>query len=455
VASEQFWQAPAAVASPPGGRARWSIVALLMAVVGLSHLNRISIATAGNARIMGQYGLAPTRMGWIYSAFLIAYTACMIPGGWAIDRFGAKAAMMAVGFGSALFMALTGAVGLVARDPGSAFIGLLLVRGLMGVVSAPLHPASARVVGHWVAPGGRSLANGLVNGSALVGIAATPIVFGALIARLDWPAAFLVAGAATAGLALAWTLGAEERPGPPAEPADPPETADLVGAALGWRALLLHRGLILLTLGYAAVGYFQYLFFYWMNYYFQKILMLPESRSRWYEATLPLAMAAGMPLGGWLSDQLERSVGVRWGRRLVPMAGMLYGAAMLGLGVLSRQPAWIAFWFALALGAVGAAEGPFWATAVELGGRRGGSSAALLNTGGNAGGLLAPIVTPWVGRVYGWPWAVALGGLVSLVGAALWLGIDPERRVDESEEKRLDPSATPGVGPDDLDWPHP
>ena len=51
---------------------------------------------------------------------------------------------------------------------------------------------------------------------------------------------------------------------------------------------------------------------------------------------------------------------------------------------------------ALALAAVGACEAPIWTTAVELGGRRGGTAAGICNTGGNAGGLLAPIVTPLV-----------------------------------------------------------
>ena len=113
------------------------------------------------------------------------------------------------------------------------------------------------------------------------------------------------------------------------------------------------------------------------------------------------------------------------------MAGMAAGAALLALGVVAREPAWIVTWFALALGAVGLSEGPFWATAVELGGRRGGSSAALFNTGGNAGGMLAPVITPWVGQHVGWGYAVALGGLVCLGGVVLWLGIDLDARAAE------------------------
>jgi MFS family permease len=195
------------------------------------------------------------------------------------------------------------------------------------------------------------------------------------------------------------------------------------------------------------VGYFQYLFFYWMNYYFEKILLLEESRSQRYAAIPALAMAVGMPLGGMVSDRLARLIGVRWGRRIVPIGGMTAGAALLGLGVLAREPAWIVTWFSLALGAVGAAEGPFWTTAVERGARLGGSAAAVLNTGGNAGGILAPILTPWVGERYGWAWAVALGSLVSLLGAALWLGIEPAGKPADAKTSSefIDPEFGPGL----------
>jgi MFS family permease len=131
-----------------------------------------------------------------------------------------------------------------------------------------------------------------------------------------------------------------------------------------------------------------------------------------------------MPLGGWLSDRLERAAGTGRSRRIVPMAGMAAGAGLLALGVFASEPLWIVTWFALALGAVGTAEGPFWVTAVELGGRRRGSSAALFNTGGNAGGMLAPVVTPWVGQNHGWGYAVGLGALICLAGVAFWLGVE-------------------------------
>lgn len=439
MASQDEPLAASALIVPPGhtGRAPWTIIGLLMAVSAFIYFNRINMPIASDERIMAQYSLSPETMGWVYSSLLITYTICMIPGGWFIDRFGAKNALSVVVFGSALFTALTGVVGWVAPDGRFVVIALLLVRGLMGVVTAPIYPSCARLVGYWMPAGSRSLANGLVTGAALVGIAITPPVFGAMISRFGWPLAFLIAGVLTAALAAAWTHYGAEQPPATAKLSKFPDPelagdlpADLAGPSSGWGALLCDRSLVLLSASYAAIGYFQYLFFYWMNYYFQKKLGLPVETGRFYAAVPPLAMAVGMPLGGWVSDRLEHT---GFSRKIVPMAGMGAGAALLGLGLVTHDPRWIVAWFSLALGAVGAAEGPFWVTAIERGGRRGGSAAALMNTVGNAGGILAPILTPWVGQRYGWPSAVILGSLVCVAGLFLWLGIDTGRKASDAE----------------------
>ena len=414
----------------------WAVVPLLMAISFVSYVNRVSMATAGDTRIMAQHQISPTRMGAVYSAFLFTYTLCMIPGGLFIDRLGPCAALLTVALGSSVFVALTGLIGLLTSNNETVFVAFLVVRGLMGVVSAPLYPACAAAIGRWVPAGGRTRANGLVNGSALIGVAITPLVFGALIDLLDWPAAFFVAACVTLAVSLIWyrftathreklQRSVRDADGSDKQAADHPS----------WWTLLKNRSLLLLTLSYGAVGYFQYLFFYWMNYYFETVLELPETKSRAFAAIPPLAMAVGMPMGGWLTDRLEQAFGPRRGRKIIPMVGMLSGAGLLILGVYSKDPAWIVTWFALALGAVGTAEGAFWVTAIELGALRGGSSAALLNTGGNAGGMLAPVLTPLIGQLYGWGYAVGLGAMICLLGVLFWLGIEIGESSEEPPEE--------------------
>ena len=57
--------------------------------------------------------------------------------------------------------------------------------------------------------------------------------------------------------------------------------------------------------------------------------------------------------------------------------------------------------------------------------RNGGLACALLNTGGNGVGMLAPIFTPVLGLRYGWDTAVIVACVSCGVGGSLWLGIQP------------------------------
>jgi MFS family permease len=447
---------------------RWRVVGLLLAFSFMSWFNRVSMAVAYDERIKEELGIPEEAIGVVYTAFLFAYMIFMTPGGWLADRAGPRRALALMGFGSALFCALTGAVGALALSAAGVLAFFLIIRATMGAFTAPIYPASGRALMHWLPPRQRAGANGAVMGAALLGIAATYFGFGALLDWFDWPTAFAITGGVAALLAVIWAcyvtdwpwqhpavndaelrwIGAgrprrpvlkdlSEVPEPRRLPAnDVPEAVRAGGppprrpaarekAPSAWQALLGNRSLMLLTVSYAAVGYFEYLFYFWMHYYFDGVLKLGKTESRVYSTVLYLAMAAGMLLGGWVSDRLQQAWGRRRGRAAVVVSGMLGGAAFLGVGLLATEPGWIATWFALALAAVGATEGPLWATALELGGRHGATAAGIFNTGGNAGGLVAPVVTPLVSQSFGWPWGIGLGSLVCLAGVTLWLWIDP------------------------------
>ncbi|HCD01324.1 MAG TPA: MFS transporter, partial [Planctomycetaceae bacterium] len=60
---------------------RWRVVALLMGYAALGHFNRVGISVAGDEVFIPTLGITETRMGWVYTAFLIVYTIGMLPGG--------------------------------------------------------------------------------------------------------------------------------------------------------------------------------------------------------------------------------------------------------------------------------------------------------------------------------------------------------------------------------------
>jgi MFS family permease len=322
----------------------------------------------------------------------------------------------------------------------------------MGLCSTPLHPGAARSIGQWFPAGESALANGLITGASILAYAVVHPVFGRLTDQFEWPRAFLITGAATFALALVWWwVGSDGSFGDKASAPSPgaPAGTESYGVAVGTESsgsarppavlpyevppppppplppvgpLWHSRELWLLTVSYAAVGYFQYLFFYWLHYYFDAILKWDKVQSRYYAGLPSLAMAAAMPLGGLLLAAIEP----RFGRRkrfVIPLLGMLTAAACLLIGLKAVGAGWVVTWFTLALAFLGLCESAFWVTAVELGGRRAGTSAAIMNTGGNGIGLLAPVLTPLISSRFGWGGGLFVGALVAVVGAVCWLGI--------------------------------
>ena len=419
------------VAAPWGGT-----VLLLMLVVAMGHFNRIGISVAGAERIIPQYNIAPERMGMVYSAFLVIYTLAMLPGGWFIDRFGARAALVLLGFSSTLFVALTGAVGLIAQGASTLVLGLILARGLLGLTNAPLHPASARMVFEQVPAPSRGIANGLVTFSACLGMAVCYYVMGSLIDLFDWPIAFLISSSLTLFVALVWTYFTRTSREPVIMAArERPASSDLTSLT----RVIGHPSVICIALSYAAYGYFQYLFFYWIEYYFEEIQHQGVAAARGYSTMITLAMGVGMISGGWLADRVPRSFSPRTRRALVPVIGMIASGSVFELGLIapSAQGTLVAFVVAAAL--LGLGEAGFWTTVVELGGPFGGTAAALMNTGGNAGGTLSPYLTPLFsaffvthyGNDLGWRLSLAIAGAIVVAGAALWWGVNPPVESDQ------------------------
>lgn len=420
------------VAAVDARRSMWLIVAMLTGFAFLGHFNRVSISVAAKARFIGPEMLTAEQMGTVYSTFLFVYTVCMLPGGWVIDRIGPGRALAGMGLGMGFCVVLTGSLGWSGLSVASLFLPLLLVRGIAGALSTPLHPGAARSVSLWVPAKHRSTANGLVTAGALVGISLTYPGFGWLLNRFDWPLAFVICGTVMMVFAATWLLML--RPADRKSGVRIDGDRSLAGTLSQLVQLTKNRRLVLLTLSYASLSYFQYLFFYWLEFYFGKELKLPEDSSRQASFIVTLAMAAGMALGGVTADRLSARIGPRWGSRSVAMAAMLLSGSFAWLGLLVKEPSQVVLLFSLALGSLGLCEGIFWTAAPALEPGNGGLACAFLNTIGNAGGILAPVCTPWIGERYGWPTAITVASAICAMGAVFWFWIDfdPEHSIQTS-----------------------
>src|SRR5918993_2953358 len=88
-------------------KARYWVVVFAVTLAILSYIDRVAISQA--APVMStDLGLSKTQMGYIFSAFAVAYALFEIPGGWMGDRMGPRKVLMRIVIWWSAFTAITG-----------------------------------------------------------------------------------------------------------------------------------------------------------------------------------------------------------------------------------------------------------------------------------------------------------------------------------------------------------
>ena len=124
-----------------------------------------------------------------------------------------------------------------------------------------------------------------------------------------------------------------------------------------------------------------------------------------------------------------RRLGTRWGLHIVPFLS-LPAAGLLLVGAGQATHAYVAVGaLALCYALVEINEGSFWAAGMHLGRADTMAATGILNTGGNAGGLIATPIVAYLSGHHAWMSTFVLGLAFALASAALWLLVDPTRRL--------------------------
>src|SRR5262245_36136155 len=93
-------------------RVRWRVGALLCIVALVNFFQRVSISVAGDS-MMKDFQFSQTKMGTVFSAFVLGYTLFQVPGGMLADRFGPRKVLGWALVSWSLFTLLTGLIGKV------------------------------------------------------------------------------------------------------------------------------------------------------------------------------------------------------------------------------------------------------------------------------------------------------------------------------------------------------
>src|SRR5262245_57278971 len=171
--------------------ARWGVLIFLCTLALLLYIDRICIGQAETS-IRSELGFDKKQMGWVFSAFMLAYCLFEVPTGHWGDRFGSRGVIARIVVWWSIFTALTGAA--------FGFYSLVAIRFLFGAGEAGAFPNAARVVTRWFPVGERGFSRGAITTTSMLGGAIAPPLAAGLMQHVGWRATFAIFGT----LGLVW-----------------------------------------------------------------------------------------------------------------------------------------------------------------------------------------------------------------------------------------------------------
>ena len=244
-------------------RSRHVVLGFVLALTAVAYLDRVCIATTAPA-MKADLGLSDAQLGYVFSAFTLAYALFEIPSGWLADRFGPRLMLTRVVIWWSVMTAATG----LARG----FASLFVLRLLFGLGEAGTFPGTARAFSHWLPARERGRAFGLAVMSGALGGALTQPLVVFMLQHMSWRRTFQVFGLVGLAWAVAWYAWFRDDPRLH-RGADAAEI-DLIGSeppqrhqAVPWRAILGNRSLLALCIMYLCAIYGWYFFLTWLPTY--------------------------------------------------------------------------------------------------------------------------------------------------------------------------------------------
>ncbi len=394
------------------------LVPLLLIVASAGYICRVAPTVVGSA-LMIDFHLTQTQLGTVFSAFLAGYTLCQVPSGWLADRVNPRTLFLLIALAWTVLTLATAAI-----RPVIGGVALLwAVRFLFGVTAAPTYPASARTIGVNLAPQIQGTANGFVLASIGIGSAITPLLLTSAMQRWGWRMALVVAAVIAGVAALLWTILAPRNLR--VEPAK---------KSSGDAKVLFSPRFWFLVGSYTLQGYIGYIFVFWFYLYLVQVRHFEVMRAAAVSALPWICTLIAIPLGGVGSDRAVKTFGLTWGRRLLPLPALVLSGALLVIGARTES-AWMAVaCLTVCTTLVIGIEGPFWATLNEVTGEHGGVGGGIMNFGSNIGGMISPVVTPWLAERIGWSGALSATAVLGVIAGLLWLGVKVEDENDFSSE---------------------
>lgn len=411
--------------------ARRSVLGLVFALAVITYLDRLCISAAMKS-MAAEFNLTPDQIGWVFSAFTIAYAAFEIPSGWLGDRFGARLTLTRIVLWWSTFTVLTGAA--------FGFWSLLAVRFLFGAGEAGAFPNIARAVSRWFPEREQGRAMSVSFVGLAVGATMTAPVVLTLLQLQGWRWVFVEFGIVGAVWCVAWRRWFRDLP--EEHPAVNEAELKLIRAGrndqeteqsrqVPWKTLLTSANLAFICLMYFAYGYGLYFYITWLPIYLSEARGFSLNSTKWLAAAPWMVSAIAFWIGGWATDWLARRTGnLKLARCGIGVFGYSTGAITLFAVARVEDGRMAAMLLALALGLQTTTISAAWSVCLDVGRKYAGVVTGCMNTVGNIGGAIAPLVVGYAVKSWGsWTLPFYIMAAMFVFGAMMWLLLDPRKSV--------------------------
>lgn len=414
-----------AIREGPATKYRQGVLGLLSLLMVITYLDRVCISIAG-PRMQEELHLGPVAWGWVGSAFAIAYAVFEIPGGVLGDRIGARRVLTRIVLWWSAFTSLTGVV--------TGYVPLLLTRFCFGAGEAGALPNAAVAIARWFPIRERARALGISLMSSQLGGAIAPLLVVPIQMRYGWRASFYLFGIVGIAWSAAWYLWFRDSPAekPGVSAAELQETSGLAlktHHALPWR-IALRSGTLWALLGIAfCYLYTMYFFASWLGTYLVKGRGFSENDL--LLSALPFLVGACTNVcGGLVSNALVGKFGLTWGRRAIGLAGLGCAAICTVAAMLTASKILALAFLSLTYGGITFQQPIVFTVGLDIGRKYAGAVTGAMNTAAQIGSLVGSVVFGYLVERYGDYTApfIPMAGLL-LLGALLWLKIDPTREL--------------------------
>ncbi len=411
-------------------RTRYWVVVFAIALAVIQYIDRVCISQAAPL-ISKDLVLSDSQMGWVFSAFTLAYALFEIPAGYLGDRIGPRKVLLRIVLWWSFFTAATGWM--------FSWISLVATRFFFGAGEAGAFPNLTKAFNRWLPFEERMRAQSVMWMCARLGGAFTPLLVYVCLQYVNWRTAFGLFGL----LGVVWAIFFFKwyRDDPRTHPQVNAAEAALLPVEEGatnhfhapWKKLFTSRTVWCLCGQYFACSYCFYFFITWFPTYLLEERGFDVKQSALLAGTPLFLGACGSLFAGWISPHLTRWLGdVRKTRRGLGAAGCGGAAALLMAAAWLTNPYLAVTAIALVSFCNDITLPGAWTACMDVGGKSVGTLSGTMNMMGNFGGFVSPIVCGYVVQQTGnWNIAFYVTAAAYLVAVFLWLWMDPVTPLEE------------------------